>query len=116
MDDISEKLAGILNDPDSMERVKRMAESLLGEQGKEEEKPSLPMLSGEGMPSADEMHRIMQIVSALKSKGNDSRTRLLLALRENLSPPRKEKVDTAVKILRLIDMLPLLKESGIFNL
>ena len=30
MDDLSEKLTGILNDPESMERVKQMAESILG--------------------------------------------------------------------------------------
>lgn len=115
MDDISEKLASVLNDPDSMERVRRMAESLLGDKG--EEKPQgISAISGEGMPTPDEMQKIMHIVSALKTKGNDSRTRLLLALKDNLSPPRREKVDTAVKILRLIDMLPFLKESGIFNL
>lgn len=114
MDDISEKLAGILNDPESMERVKRMAEGLLGEKNAEEKPTALT--PGEGMPSADEMQKIMHIVTMLKSKGNDSRTKLLLALKDNLSPPKKEKVDTAVKILRLIDILPLLKESGIFNL
>ncbi len=116
MDDISEKLASVLNDPDSMERVRRMAESLLGDKGEEEKPKNIPLLSGDGMPTPDEMQKIMQIVTALKSGGNDSRTRLLLALRENLSPPRREKVDTAVKILRLIDILPFLKESGIFNL
>ena len=114
MDDISEKLAGILNDPESMERVRRMAEGLLGEQNGEEKKPNTLTVS-DGMPTADEMQKIMHIVTMLKSRGNDSRTKLLLALKDNLSPPKKEKVDTAVKILRLIDILPLLKESGIFN-
>lgn len=113
MDDISEKLAGILNDPESMERVRRMAEGLLGSENAEEKTNALTL--GEGMPTADEMQKIMHIVTMLKSKGNDSRTKLLLALKDNLSPPKKEKVDTAVKILRLIDILPLLKESGIFN-
>ncbi len=113
MDDISEKLAGILNDPESMERVRRMAEGLLGSENAEEKTNALAL--GEGMPTADEMQKIMHIVTMLKSKGNDSRTKLLLALKDNLSPPKKEKVDTAVKILRLIDILPLLKESGIFN-
>ena len=116
MEDISKQLAGFLNDPESMERVKRMAENLLGGEIKKDEPKEVSLLSGDGMPTADEMQKIMQIVSFLKSKGNDSRTRLLLALKDNLSPPRREKVDTAVKLLRLIDMLPLLRESGIFNL
>lgn len=37
MEDISKQLAGILNDPESMERVKRMAENLLGGEIKKEE-------------------------------------------------------------------------------
>ena len=41
MDDLSEKLAGILNDPETMDRVRKMAENILGE----EEKTSSPLES-----------------------------------------------------------------------
>ena len=43
MDDISEKLAGILNDPESMERVRRMAEGLLGAENSEEKTNALAL-------------------------------------------------------------------------
>ena len=37
MDDLSEKLADILNDPESMNRVRQMAESLLGSEQQEQQ-------------------------------------------------------------------------------
>lgn len=130
MDDFSEKLAGILNDPESMERVRMMAESLLGDSNEKNAAPVLPrpvqsapsggmgdLLSafGDGMPDAATLKKIMGIISKFKSVGNDDRSALLLALRPHLSEPRKEKLDTAMKILRLIDILPYLKESGLLN-
>ena len=49
-------------------------------------------------------------------EGDDSRVRLLLALKPNLSPERQAKVDSAIKILKLIELAPLLREMGILNL
>ena len=112
MDDLSEKLAEILNDPQSMERIKKMTESLLGN----EEKPSPNALSNlNDMPDANEMQKIISIMTRLKSESNDSRALLLKALKPNLSPKRQEKVDTAIKLLKIIELLPLLKDSGILN-
>lgn len=45
----------------------------------------------------------------------DDSTRLLRALRPLLSPGRQKKVDEAVKILQMMRLLPLLKESGVFS-
>ncbi|MCQ2440998.1 MAG: hypothetical protein MJ076_03770 [Clostridia bacterium] len=120
MDELSSKLAEILNDPESMGRVKKMAESLLAQPQENEpvknQSDITTMLQGDGMPDIKDMQKIMQILSHLKSAGNNNRTALLLALKPNLSEPKREKVDTAIKILKLIEILPFLKESGIFNL
>jgi len=118
MDDLSEKIADILNDPESMDKVRLMAENLLGtkpEQPKTQEKIS-GILSGEGLPDISEMQKIMGLLSRLKSSEDDSRTQLLLALKPHLSEERRQKVDSAVKILRMLELLPLIKESGLLNL
>jgi len=118
MDDLSEKIADILNDPESMDKVRLMAENLLGtkpEQPKTQEKIS-GILSGEGLPDISEMQKIMGLLSRLKSSEDDSRTQLLLALKPHLSEERRQKVDSAVKILRMLYLLPLIKESGLLNL
>ncbi len=113
MDDLSQKLAGILNDPESMERVRKMAESILGEEQKEEKIPNFGDIGG--MLGADELQGIMAIISKLNSSGNDPRTQLLKALKPNLSEPKREKVDTAIKILKMLEVLPLMKDSGLLK-
>lgn len=115
MDDLSEKLAGILNDPESMERVRQMAENILGDNSQKPQDTS-PMGDLGGMLGAQEMQSIIAIISKLKNSGNDPRSQLLNALKPHLSEPRREKVDTAIKILKIIELLPLMKESGILKL
>lgn len=110
MDDLSEKLAGILNDPQSMERIRNMAKGLFSSEKAEESPPAPPSL-----PDISEIGGIMSMLSRLKIGGEDDRTRLLLALRPHLGEERQKRVDTAIKILRVIDLLPALKESGLLE-
>lgn len=117
MDDISKTLADLLNDPESLNRVREMAENLLGNQDKNHTTSQTDTDSIFGDMDIDpaQIGKIMSVMSKLKTNRDDERSRLLLALKPHLSPPRREKVDTAVKLLKLIDLLPLLKDSGIFD-
>lgn len=114
MDDLSEKLAGILNNPESMEKVRKMAENLLGE-NHPPEKQNQPFEDLSSTLGAGEMQSIINILSKLKTNSNDPRTQLLKALKPHLSEPKRDKVDTAIKILKVIEILPFLKESGLLN-
>ena len=120
MDDISEKLAEILNDPASLNRVREMAENILGsgEKAQENKNPKnefdINSLFGDGIDPV-QIGKIMQVMSRFKSDRDDNRAKLLLALKPHLSTPRQEKVDTAIKLLKLIDLLPFLKDSGMFE-
>lgn len=114
MDELSEKLAGLLNDPETMDRVRKMAENILGEDT-ENTQPS-PFSEITGMLGVEELQSIMSVISKLKSSGNDPRTQLLTALKPHLSEPRREKVDTAIKILKMLEILPLMKDSGLLKL
>lgn len=111
MDDIQGRLADILGDEDSMRRVQALAQQLLGEKEPEQKKPEslLPDMGGV------DMGRLIGLVSKFQSRGEDDRTRLLLALKPHLSSERAKRVDTAVKLLKLIDLLPLLKETDLFS-
>lgn len=104
MDDLSGKISALLNDPEGMARFQKMAESLLSDN--KEESP----------PMGLDIARLVPIITKINSRPTDSRVSLLLALRPHLSEHRQERLDTAVKLLRVVDMLPLLKESGLFNL
>lgn len=106
MDDLSSRISSLLSDPESMERIRNMAESVLGgAQTHEKTKEDTDL----------DFSRLIPMISRLKSPKNDKRTDLLLALRPHLSDERQRRVDKAVKILRVIDMLPILQESGIFE-
>lgn len=119
MDDISEKLAELLNDPDSLNRVREMAENILGNTQNHEatqQKNNDPTsLFGDFDLDPSQIGKLMSVMSRLRSAKEDNRARLLLALKPHLSAPRQEKVDTAIKLLKLIDLLPFLKDSGVFD-
>lgn len=110
MDELSQKLAEILNDPESMNRVREMAEDILGDKPKPEPQDDIS-----GLLSNGDLMNVMSLVSKLNTNGGDSRTALLTALKPHLSEPKREKVDTAIKILRLLELLPILKESGVLG-
>lgn len=114
MDDIAEKFAELLNDPESLNQVRRMAEDLMGDQVQNEPKKSDSDTNDSGFDAA-QITKIMSVLTQLKKTTNDSRSNLLTALKPHLSAPRREKVDTAIKLLKILDMLPLLRESGIFE-
>ena len=118
MDDLSSKLTELLSDPESMNRVRQMAENILGESGEEIPSPSaVPDISSIGdMLGSGELQSIISVISKMKSAGDDSRVQLISALRPHLSEERRKRADTAIKILKLLDVLPLIKESGLLNL
>ncbi len=110
MDDLNRKLAEILNDEESMNKVRSLAENLLSNSENENEKAENYGLS------VNELGTIMGIIGRLKNSKDDKRTALLSALKPNLSKEKQEKVDVAIKLLKLIEILPLLKESGILSI
>lgn len=110
MDELSQKLAEILNDPESMNRVREMAEDILGNKSEPE-----PQDDFSNILSNTDLMNVMSLVSKLNTNSDDSRTSLLSALKPHLSEPKRDKVDTAIKILRLLELLPILKESGVLG-
>lgn len=115
MDDLSEKLALLLNDPDTMQKVQQMAQGLLSQQDTAPAQNNSLAVTDNDFLDPKQLTQIMGILSKLKNQKADSRAALLLALKPHLSEPRREKIDTAVKLLKLIDILPALKQSGLLN-
>ncbi len=113
MDDISGKLADILNNPAMLDQIKGFVNNM----GKEEttkKEPPPPKQSGMQL-SPDMMNTVMKIMPLLSSMNKeDDTTRLLYALRPLLSEPRKIKLDESIKMMQMMKILPLLKKQGIF--
>ena len=45
----------------------------------------------------------------------DDSTRLLLALKPHLKPENRQKVDSAMKLMKIMNILPLLRDSGVLD-
>lgn len=68
-----------------------------------------------GGDSGFDLGAMMKILNILKTNVSDDRAQLLLALRPHLSEERRHRVDKAVKILKLVSLVPIFKEQGILN-
>ena len=111
MEDLSAMLSNIMSDPAQMAKLQAMAGSLFGEG----EKPSSPAPAPSAPDvSAGEIAGLMKMANLLKSNTSDHRAGVLLSLRPYLSEHRQKRVDDAVKLLRLVSILPAIKEAGIF--
>lgn len=72
-------------------------------------------LSGIDMNGID-INMLMQVQRMLSSmQEEDNNTRLLLALKPHFSESRQKKVDQAVKMLRLLSVLPIIQKSGLLG-
>lgn len=163
MDDMEKKLKELLNNPEQLQELKALADSVFAEEPKKEaeektNKTALKEVSVEKnqfeQPTEKDniKNNVLNILSQLQNTDNsqsvnknnnganaqnnsslpnaelilkagklfktakpDNRINLLLALKPHLSPEKRKRVDSAVKILKIYDILPLLKESGILD-
>ncbi len=121
MDDFTQKITSILNDPDSLDTIKSIADSLMLDKGEKHQTSNhsdsgFDLSQMLGSISTDQMGGIMRVMSALNSNRGDDRTALLLALKPHLSKQRQPRVDKAVKLLKIASIMPLVSESGLFEL
>lgn len=128
MDQINELLSSL--SPDDIDSLKSLANSLLGSVSNKEEngapqsaQPSLAPPSPPNSPLANDLlgnidvetiAKIGSVMGMLNSKSDDNRVALINALKPLLSEPRRNKADDALKIIRMMEILPILKNQGIF--
>ena len=99
MEDLGQQLQHMLSDPQSLQQLQGLLRSL-----------------GQGTPEAPPPPATQ---TALGAPGGAGLTPQALGLVTKLPPllgeARQKKVDEAIKILQLMRLLPLLKESGLFS-
>lgn len=123
MDDLNQKISEVLSDPESMKQLTELATMLGAQPGVHNEEPSpkppMPDLSALGslgsLGGSDlgMLTRLMPMLSSVSRQ--DDTTRLLSAIRPFLSEERKLKLDEANKLLRMMKLLPLLKDFKLFD-
>ena len=125
MDDLSSKINEILSDPQTMQQIKGLTEMLGLSDSSEKQKPivtenkqSMDMLSGlSALQQNNDMLSMMTRLVPLLSDMNkeDDTSRLLLALKPFLSEERKKKLAQAEKIIKIMKLLPLLKDTPLLD-
>lgn len=126
MDELTDKITQLLNDPAGMDMVKNLAGSLLSggansengnnNSGVSENNNAVAKSADSGL-NPQQMATMMKLISALKSPDdNDEQIRLIMALKPHLSPARQKKADNAAKMLKIARLMPMIKSSGLIDL
>lgn len=117
-DDLNAKISEVLSDPESMKQLTQLASMLGTEPGihtqPTPDTPDLPNLGALGGDSLGMITRLMPMLGSLSAQ--DDTTRLLTAIRPFLSPERQTKLDEASKLLRMMRLLPMLKDFNLLEL
>ena len=93
MDDLMEKLSGILSDKESVQQLSELAQMFMSGQDESSEG------GGEESSGLPDLSAVMKLGS----------------LKPHLGEERRRKVDKAVKLLRLIALWKLAKENGLLS-
>lgn len=119
MEDLAAAVQSILNDPQSMAQLQGVMNSLGMNPPPVQQKPAAaaPLNLLNTLNNSDPMTAMLLRAAPLLASANreDDSTRLLAALRPLLGEARQKKLDEASKILKLLHLLPLLKESGVLQ-
>ena len=115
MEDLAEKISELLSDPEIISKLKNFTNasesSNKNEHPNEKEENSEPDFE---FPS-DIISTVMKLAPILSSmQKDDKHTKFLKALKPLLSNERQQKLDSCEKILKLIKILPFLKNQGLF--
>ena len=146
--DLSEKLSGLLSDPEAMKEIAALASQLgvdaPGVLSQEQTPSAEPQSSSGSQPSFDLQgllqslqtgtnalpapqketqqsdNMLSQLAPLLPMLGSlrqeDETTRLLEAMRPFLSDERQRKLDQAKRLIRVMKLMPLLKDLPLFDL
>ena len=114
MADFEQQLNAILSSPESMQQVAQLAQMLASGQNGSSASPVPEHTAPEKNGGTAELSsllgdldlatisRFLPLLQELKADSGDERTQLLYALKPFLTPERQEKIDSALRIARLL--------------
>ena len=113
-----EKMQSLLSDPESMQQLQELAQMLQADSGQEStETESAPTATEQTDAAASggglDLGALMKVSQLMGSEDSDAA--LLLALKPHLREERQKKVEKAVKMLKLLSIWSMLKESGMLK-
>ena len=122
MDDVMDKVSGLLSDEESVQQLSELAKMFMSEVGDGSDSAAdEPASDGDdggssdsgGMPDIETILKLTSLAGAFTQ--NDKNADLLLALKPHLGEEKQKRVDKVVKLLKLIAVWNMAKESGLLN-
>lgn len=109
MSEIQDTINQILSDPEAMRQVQSLGEQLGLSTS------SVPKPAPKPQPQQNEMLGAMTSLAPLMSSftANDEVSNLLNALRPFLGEEKLQRLDQAQRLMKLIRVIPLIKDSGL---
>lgn len=126
MDDIMNKINKILSDPESIKQISELAQMFMSETGNNNKSSNVSDSNPDNSENSSDsdsgafsgldfskLIKIQEIIGAVS--GKDKNAELLLALKPHLSPERQKKADKAIKLLKLLTVWNIIKDSGMLK-
>lgn len=110
------KISELLSDEESVRQIAELARMFKsGEFNQETVKYETDenCSTDDGMPDIEQIMKLISLVGTFNSQ--DKNTELLLALRPHLREEKQQKLDNALKMLKIIAVYNIAKESGLIN-
>ena len=107
MDNISDIISS-LSDKD-IENLKDMAQSVFGQSEKEEKNPFESGMPDLGSIDPKIIGKVTKIMSSMNKQ--NPRCNLITALKPLLNRNRQQKADEAIQIIRLLELIPMIKDN-----
>ncbi len=117
MDDLSNQIGNLLSDPSVLDTLR----SLIGSSDSSpaaapvQEREASPPFGMLNMPNPEMLGMVMKLAPLMSAinEENDS-TRLLHALRPFLSEKRRKRLDSTIRLLSIMKLVPMIRELGLF--
>lgn len=118
MEDMSAKIQEILSDKESMKQLNELAQMFSSAENNTSEETDNSACQSEnssgGMPDFD-FSILFKLQDIMNKTSDDKAAGFLLALKPLLKEERQQKVENAVKMLKLFAVWEILKDSGILK-
>ena len=112
MDDIMERISELLSDEESVKQLSELAQMLVSEDGSASDTDNAEKQSDE----QPDLGAVLKLSSLVGAVSNDSKnTDLLRALKPHLSADKQKRVDKAIKLMKLLAMWNIAKDSGLLQ-
>lgn len=114
MDDLASTILDLVGSDEGAKKLKSLAGLLLGDDSREDHTDS--DIKDTDLPDLDLIAMVSKLAPLLTSFNTDVEgAALLRALKPHLGKPKQQRVDEAIKIMKLMKLLPVITESGLLR-